>query len=234
MKKKIVSLLLSVLLLCTCAAAYAAGPQAEEPATDTCFSEYEYWLSLQTDTCVLSEEDAQFAEFDYYGALLERAQESPERLSALGYTEEQISELKAYAAEPEGEHDFYLMSSSSIITAPVIGTASSTRDRKATVGWSWDSMPLMAYNDRFAIRWIGVNAAGGYIDLTCDPGRYSGTVTYYDTVTGYPVTSDSLSFSADASFSSLTCSFPVTKYSMGMDVWAKTGSITYTLSPRGH
>lgn len=169
--------------------------------------------------------------FSYRDVLYERAQLSEEKLSNLGYTPKQISFMKEFINDPNGDYDFSIMAITLSQTISLVGGANSTTYKTVKYSWSWSAMPLMTKTDAVAVRWLCVDPNGHYIDLTnydTSATRSASVSYYYDNASGGYVT-NSISVGAKNEYNSLHASFPMTKMSNGDTLWAKSGSLTCKL-----
>lgn len=232
--KKILSLAMA-LTLCLSLAIPAFGVEAQDSEEEytIVLNEYEMWINEQLNPLEIdtgNESDNEYESFNYYEALYERAVMPEDNLKNLGYTEDQIAQLKEYAADPENSNiDFYATSSSvSLSFSAEKQTYTQYTDYYVYSTWTWSSMPLMSFTDAFAVAWQGVNKSAINIEVPCDAGYYSGQIIYRDANTGYNVKTDSATF-VDPQNNIRCINIPMSKYYSGMTLWACGGSIDLIL-----
>lgn len=235
--KKFVSLILGVAIMLSIgvpAFAFDTDTTTDNLDIVSCSvsNEYEMWLIEQNESEVSTYSNNQEEIPNYYEALYERAQLPEETLSSMGYSDEQISQLKDYAADPAHSNiDFYATSSD------VVGkfTCRKIENGKYSVvyTWEWSIMPLYTKTDAVAVRWKGVDTGGNYIDLYCDKGSYTATANYYGEIDGLLHTSKTLSAEPGDDTYIRQAEIPMTTYADGETVWAKSGKFTCTLTVGG-
>lgn len=197
----------------------------------TTFNEYAYWLECQklnADDSNVMQQDLEASSFDYYGALYERACLPEENLLALGYTSYQISQLKKYAANPTAFSNFYAVASIFNSSVGLLSHNDSDTEFEVAYYW-WSSDPLITVTDAFVLSWQAVNENELYMNMICDPGSHSATVSYYDLATGYLFSDESITMSGTQA-NTLSAAFHASKMSSGLNLWAQNGSATCTLS----
>jgi hypothetical protein len=235
--KRILVFVLVFCVLFSSVSAYAySSPTLDR--SKTVINEYEQITKLQKtpDAQLIalgySQKDiAEIRNFSYRDALYERAQLSEEKLSNLGYSPKQISFMKEFINEPNGDYDFSIMAITLSQTISLVGGANSTTYKTVRYSWSWSAMPLIAKTDAVAVRWRGVDPNGHIIDLV----NYSGSANrsafvsyYYDNGSG-SYTTDTITVGSASDYNSLHASFPMSKTSYGDTLWAKSGSLTCKL-----
>lgn len=134
-------------------------------------NEYDYLLMLQNCTqeelaeLGMKEEDVENLEESFYKAIEERAALSVEELLGFGYTQEEISILKAYSngARVSGSE---IRSLAAVLTASIKLNNCGTKTATFRYEWSWDHAPFMALEDSAAMRWIAYDKNGYELDVT--------------------------------------------------------------------
>ena len=197
-------------------------------------NEYEFIMEMQRHSedqlmksGLTADETKQLLEFNYKDALYERAKLPEDALSALGYTEHQISLLKKFEKHPENDIDF-------VATAATLSESFSRNDgsltfRTMTFSWVWSNMPLITLNDYVGVIWQGIDSSGLTVDTTS--GDRSSSINYYDMDSGnlaQTVNNSTINYNAIKNY--LVFNFPMTKYYNGLTLWAKSGSLTITIS----
>lgn len=243
MRKVLSSLLVMVFALVTLSVPTAAVEQVDGVEKyEGCTNEYEEIKRLQSKTVLELEElgytreSAQdLVEFDYVEALMERAKEDRNQLLAYGYTEEQVSMLKNMAETGEVKESVLVATS-----AECDGWFECVEASSASISleyvWEWSSMPLFTHRDGVALRWQGVNLAGGPLVLR----RVTGSSTYcevdyYYILSGEAEYTRSVTCTPEPDFSAVKAFFDMQtdKFDAETEAWAKGGRLGVTLEKTG-
>mgnify|MGYP000532071442 CR=1 FL=1 len=158
-----------------------------ETTTITQVNEYEEITDLQKNTAeelqkmgYSASEAEEILEFSYRDALLERASLPESTLQARGYDEDQIAFMKEFANDPDGDYDFSVMSVTlKTRKFTLVAGANSSRTKTVKYTWEWSAMPLMAYNDKVAVRWQAYNSQGLSVDSTVNTGAANRSCKVY-------------------------------------------------------
>lgn len=210
--------------------------ETNTPATTIKINEYEEITELQKNTAeelqakgYSKQEAEEILSFSYRDVLLERATMSDTALKNLGYNEKQIEFLREFANNPNGDYDFHEMENDVDVWFTIVSGASSNTTKKIRANWEWVTVPAITKTDVFAVRWVGVDNLNHFIDLTSPSGssnRYA-SVNY---VNQYgPARTNNISVVSADGFNSLSISFKEGDTYNGDTIWAKSGSMTFTV-----
>lgn len=177
--KKILSIILSAVLICALAIPAFAADNEPQIIGTTYTNEYDYILAIQYATSEelsemgLTKEQANKIVTSFEIALHERAALPEEALIGYGYTQDQIAALRSYNAVAVNSIDStnaLPLSTMRAITGTCTGTitASYLTTKAATFKytWSWDHAPIMKLKDSAAIRWLAFDSNGYEVDVT--------------------------------------------------------------------
>lgn len=230
--KKFLSFVLAILLLpCLQVSASAENAEEDEVVAISQFSEYDLYIQLQemTEDELLSdgyswEEVELIKNTEFEQLLMERGKLSFAQLSNLGYTDEEIIQLKNYCEgiAPYSSIDVYALAG--VCTGKIVCSKASRDAFGFGYQWSWDHCPVVTATDAMAVRWCAFGFDGDYLDV--DLTDSLGVVTYYLGNQRY----DIRSFSPEKSleFRTLQCTFPVID-PLHRDAWAKQGAMSISL-----
>ena len=240
MKKRSLKIIAMIIVMCFIVGCMPVSAdtniETNTPATTIKINEYEEITELQKNTAEelqakgYSEQEAEeILSFSYRDALLERATMSDTALKNLGYNEKQIEFLREFANNPNGDYDFQALENDINIWFTILSGANSNTTKKIRASWNWVTVPVITKTDVFAVRWVGVDSLNHYIDLTSPSGssnRYA-SVNY---VNDYgPARTNSISVVPADGFNSLSISFKEGDTYNGDIIWAKSGSLTFTV-----
>ena len=238
--KKLISIVL-IITLCMSMGTLAfaeGGTDVELPENSQAtmeFNEYEYYVAISNTTDqtltrsgLTAEEIEEVRSFDFFEELRKRASQPEDVLYSMGYTEEQIVQLKQYLENPEGNYDFEAMSAT--LVGRIICPSFSADEVIATYWWTWSNMPLWAFTDSMALSWQGYSdGPDNYVE--CFLGDKSAEVSYYEGNTKVKTITFKGNEFADVPQDSCACvRFSSTIYESGLTLWAKQGEIRCVLT----
>lgn len=190
--KKIVSLVMSIILVCSLTIMPTSAVNNVEEYYDGSkinFTVNEYDMLVEARGMTDNELSEFYSEERIEAirtaedALLERAQLSDSVLEQYGYTPEQIEVLRAYDGGPLEDNPQLRA-----ITATMSGSISAAQCTSTTVGtqfnWTWSALPLVYnFTDVVAIRWAGTNTQGSPMNVSMVQTSSSfAYVTYYNLI----------------------------------------------------
>lgn len=165
---------------------------------------------------------------EFKEAFDERAEMDVETLSAMGYSDSEISILKAYVA---GECTFAEAASrASAVLTPTLTCLSRSKTKYIfKYSWVWDKVPSGLKNDAFAVAFCGINSQSIAFDSKVDSSIASVSYYYVEDYSLYTTVYPSTS----ANYNCVSAQFATYKLSDDGNswVWAKRGYMTVTISP---
>ncbi len=213
-----------------------------EPAVTTettRINEYEEITALQKNTAeelqemgYSASEAEEILEFSYRDALLERASLPESTLQARGYDEDQIAFMKEFANDPDGDYDFSVMSVTlKTRKFTLVAGANSSKTKTVKYTWEWSAMPLMAYNDKVAVRWQAYNSKGLSVDSTVNKGSANRSCkVYYYSDSGGIAKTENVNVTYKEEYNCLhTDGFAMSQIYKGDTVWAKSGYVVFKM-----
>lgn len=227
MKKRIISLtFLLAFLFSTSLPSYALDNyDGRNNDLDTVTSISEYQMA-QNETRELSGNAQGPTPLEEYEiAFRKLAEMDSDVLSNCGYSDEEITLMKAYL-NGEVSFDEAASRAATVLTATLSCPVHTSTQYTASYYWSWDKLPTGLNQDAFALSMVGFNgngiAIGGVYTLQSSSVRYYLENTFHH----YEVPTTSISSGFSATYESYKLDSTHSYW-----VWAKEGNVSLILTP---
>lgn len=170
--------------------------------------------------------------FNLESAVYERAQLPEETLKNYGYTDVEISVLKAYTGEEITPNSLIAQAVDATMSGYFSSATHTTTEYQIRYVWAWDSVPFFVTNigDEVGLSWVGINSNGMAFESQVQ--SRAATASYYNLADGSLDDIDD-TLETDIDMHLITANFPNFKNTQDGTIWAKTGTITVELTPIG-
>lgn len=243
MKRRIISLFLVLAGIFTITVTPSLAIESQSNLTKskkTVVNEYEAFKYLQTATAqelynagYTQNEVKVLKEFNYESALLERAKESEVRLTAYGYSNEEILILKSLLKEGAKVTEDILLALAAECETWYKCDKASVSSISLAYCWNWNKIPFFTHSDAVALRWRGVSEFG--TNLILRRVAASCSIDYYYIASGQKEVTRSNEVVPDSGFDAVHTEFSLLtqKFDESTEAWAKGGNLSVTLERTG-
>lgn len=233
--KKVISLVLVLLMLLALSVpVYATKIETAQAISVSHYqySEYDYYAMLKQgsieklNTLGITKQEAASFVSEFENALASRASLSNLELQNLGYAEDEIELLHAYA-NGASLSDAELQGIAGVCTGTITNYGCDGDSASFQYSWEWDHAPFITLNDSAAMRWLAYDAYGHEINVIkttqyTKVKYYSGTVFHHY---GWRTEEE-----PNLDFNTINLQFPVietvyTTNALSFDTYAKIGQI---------
>jgi len=227
---------LTILVTCICTAlSLLSGNNIvfANEAQSVIIDEFEYYTMLKNSTneeliaAGMSEEAInEIRNFDLVSAVRSRAALPTEVLMELGYSENEITQMKnLFKRKAVTEEDVINEVRSSSLSLVVYPSYTSTNMIIYTFSFEWSSCPIVINSDMLAATWAATGSTGSPVNIAINKSSSYLTVSYQTTGNAVDMPNNSYSWDPESEYSKAQVIFDMGhNYGGGDSYWAKRGN----------